>query len=32
MFVSVCLLGTYIMTTALVPLLEKAADARVVSL
>lgn len=32
MLVPVCLLGTYIMTTALVPLLEKAADARVVSL
>lgn len=29
---SVCLVGTYILTTALLPLLEKETDARVVSL
>lgn len=32
MLVSVCLVGTYVLTTALLPLLEKEADARVVSL
>lgn len=30
--VGVCLVGTYVLTTALLPLLEKEADARVVSL
>lgn len=32
MLMSVCLVGMYILTTALLPLLEKEADARVVSL